>query len=363
MQLVETYRALSYATLFWVTPMSLIIRPILLVQQRPSLSVSVYGPSCARKEELLSKEGFLHVDIVVKADVFNLANLNSSTIRSMLDRNSITTSLQACNTPLSLLKLMSQFIGKDGTISPFSTFTPAIYDTAWLSMVHRTSSNGNLDWLFPMCWDYILDTQLDDGAWPSYSAPIDGILNTLASLLALFTRGKYLEAHSELASSLNARIASATRALQQLLSEWNVEDTVHVGFEVLVPRLLHQLSAFDVHFDFPGEKQLQSLYTRRIKKFRPEMVYASVSTTLIHSLEALIGLVDFDKVRHHCTGRNGMLGSPAATAAYIMNATDWDEKAESYLRRVVAHYGAAVPSAFPTEIFEISWVSQSDRVT
>ncbi|KAF1959978.1 hypothetical protein CC80DRAFT_584802 [Byssothecium circinans] len=38
-----------------------------------------------------------------------------------------------------------------------------------------------------------------------------------------------------------------------------------------------------------------------------------------------------------------------------MNVCDWDKNAENYLRRMVTHCGAAVPSAFPTEIFEVSW--------
>src|SRR5687768_11930033 len=103
----------------------------------------------------------------------------------MLNRKYFTASLDACTTPNSILEFLST-IAEDGSFSSFSSFTPAIYDTAWLSMVHR-SIDGNIEWLFPRCWDYILSTQQEDGTWPLYAAPVDGILNTLASMLALLT--------------------------------------------------------------------------------------------------------------------------------------------------------------------------------
>ncbi|KAF1959977.1 hypothetical protein CC80DRAFT_545402 [Byssothecium circinans] len=124
------------------------------------------------------------------------------------------TSLHECNTPSYFLSFLNHFIDHNENLDSFSTFTLAIYDTAWFSMVHRSSPNGYVEWLFPSCWDYILETQLNEGPRPSYSAPIDGILNTLASLLALFTRKKNLDAQSDLASFLGTRIASATQGLR-----------------------------------------------------------------------------------------------------------------------------------------------------
>lgn len=60
------------------------------------------------------------------------------------------------------------------------------------------------------------------------------------------------------------------------------------------------------------------------------------------------------------------MASPASTAAYLMNATPWDEEAEMYLRKAVkdgpGKGNGAVPSAFPTPIFEISWVRPTCRI-
>lgn len=63
------------------------------------------------------------------------------------------------------------------------SFSPSVYDTAWLAMIQKPAYSGV--WLFPECFDYVLEQQLPCGAWDSYATPTDGILNTAASLLAL----------------------------------------------------------------------------------------------------------------------------------------------------------------------------------
>ena len=87
-----------------------------------------------------------------------------------------------------------------------------------------------------------------------------------------------------------------------------------------------------------------------------------VQTTLIHTLEAFVGTLDFDKVKHHKMPNGSMLGSPSSTAAYLMNCSTWDPEAEAYLRTVFDHQSSVgnrggFPSAFPSTLFETSWVS------
>lgn len=62
--------------------------------------------------------------------------------------------------------------------------SPSIYDTAWVSIISRITAHGT-HWVFPECFQYVLDTQQEDGSWQSYSSQVDGILNTAASLVAL----------------------------------------------------------------------------------------------------------------------------------------------------------------------------------
>ncbi|KAE8381388.1 hypothetical protein BDV26DRAFT_84454 [Aspergillus bertholletiae] len=87
------------------------------------------------------------------------------------------------------------------------------------------------------------------------------------------------------------------------------------------------------------------------------MITSKLQTTLLHSLEGLIGNVDFDKLKHHCTEYGGMMWSPASTAAYLIHSPEWDEAAENYFHNVVERCGSCggVPSGFPTSAFEASW--------
>jgi len=67
----------------------------------------------------------------------------------------------------------------------FGSMSCAIYDSAWVSQISKVEG-GVRKWLFPQCFLYILANQKQDGSWESYSSEIDGILNTAASLLAVW---------------------------------------------------------------------------------------------------------------------------------------------------------------------------------
>ncbi|KAL8749353.1 MAG: hypothetical protein Q9184_006840 [Pyrenodesmia sp. 2 TL-2023] len=265
-------------------------------------------------------------------------------------------SRQTCPTPIEIIQFIITLNDEHGSASRFGSFSGAVYDTAWLSMISRVDS-GQRDPLFPECFENLLDSQQDDGAWGTTSYQVDAILNSLAGLLALATRRRSHLAEASDSSSLDERIERARSAIQGLLQDWDPSQSLHVGFEILIPSLLRQLGSFDIHFCFPGQSTLMTLHSQKLRKFDPTLVYSAKSTTLLHSLEAFVGLVHFDQVGHHCSEYSGIFGSPAATAAYLINASTWDDRAEKYLRMVVAAYGktGAVPSAYPTCIFELSW--------
>ncbi|KAI9666051.1 MAG: hypothetical protein M1821_003986 [Bathelium mastoideum] len=259
------------------------------------------------------------------------------------------------STPEDLLNLIIEMASSEADLMSFGSFSVTVYDTAWLAMLRRRE-NPN-DWLFPESFEFLLQTQQKDGTWPSYASPFDGILNTLAALLAMLIHKRTRLLRCSEAMMLSSLIQKAQDGLHVLLQTWDVERTEHVGFEILVPSLLRQLQSFKINFQFPGYKKLLYLEEQKLQKFKPKAVGSEVQTTVLHSLEALVGLINFDSVRQHCTEETGILGSPAATAAYLLNASEWDEKAERYLKKVVdvSNSSGAVPSAFPTSIFEISW--------
>lgn len=97
----------------------------------------------------------------------------------------------------------------------------------------------------------------------------------------------------------------------------------------------------------------------KLSRFKPEFLYHFKSTA-IHSLESFIVKIDFDKVKHHLV-YGSMMGSPASTAAYLMNTSTWDDEAEEYLKHVISWAAGkgigGVPSAFASTYFEYTWVS------
>ncbi|KAL4905807.1 hypothetical protein BDW74DRAFT_177509 [Aspergillus multicolor] len=251
-----------------------------------------------------------------------------------------------------------------------SSFSCSVYDTAWVSMISKTVA-GTPQWLFPASFTYILNTQGPDGGWSHSSASasdLDAILNTMAALLALV---KHSHAQNQtngnvnptMTPDLNERISRATTFLRERLQTWDpTAAKAHVGFEILVPAHQRYLAAEGIALNFPGEAHLTKLCNRKFGLFSPELLYGDKLTSLTHSLEALAGRIEFDRVRHRLEF-GSMLASPASTAAYLIHASSWDDDAEAYIR-AAAEFGmgkgsGAVPSAFPTTLFEMSWVAST----
>ncbi|KAK8095040.1 hypothetical protein PG997_001725 [Apiospora hydei] len=260
-------------------------------------------------------------------------------------------------------KALLQDIRKRLKAGPFGSFSTSIYDTAWLARVRQPDDKSQ--WLFPECFAHLLETQSEEGGWTVHLTEVDRILNTMAALAALrehqVQSGPDGDDAAVVPSGLVERIAKAEQLLRAWLGEWDVASAVHIGTEILVPALLESLeSDGTTKFDFPGRDHLMACNQLKLSKFRPEMLYAPHQTTLVFSLEALIGKVDFDRVSHHIDQRGSMMGSPAATAAYLMHCSVWHDKAEGYLRTVVregsGNGGGGVPCVFPTWYSEIPWV-------
>ncbi|MCJ1240864.1 geranylgeranyl pyrophosphate synthetase [Varicellaria rhodocarpa] len=216
----------------------------------------------------------------------------------------------------------------------------SVYDTAWVSMILKGAPNSQ-QCLFPDAFQYILDKQSSKGGWPSYADPVDGILNTAAALLSML---KHLKIQGASAfnfndqgkgESLTERIEKGSAWLQSSLDNWDVKSCNHVGFEVLVPAPLGLISDYNITFYFPGAQTLRQLNATKLANFNEQMLYTKLPTSLLHSLEAFVGQIDFERVQHHLIN-GSLMGSPAATAAYLMNVSNWDTQAEEYLRRACA---------------------------
>lgn len=282
-----------------------------------------------------------------------------------------------------------------GPLNGSSSMSPVVYDTAWVAMVYKTetltethesahhdegkdsvSMTGGIvkRLLFPQCLRFVLESQSHlDGSFGTHTADVDGILNTAAALLALARYQKHIASYppnhgapeddrlkvtpAELTEKLNRGFLYLDKALQA----WDVNSCVHVGFEFLVLNLLRLLERENLRwtFRFPGRDALDYMCKHKTNTIRPEKAFYADRLPVpsaLHSLEAFTGIVDFDRVSHHLCPRGSLMGSPSATAAYLINCSKWDDRAERYLSSVVqAGRDGSVPSCCPIPVFEIGW--------
>ncbi|KAK1992304.1 ent-kaurene synthase [Colletotrichum falcatum] len=237
--------------------------------------------------------------------------------------------------------------------------TPSIYDTAWLALVKKRNADGRQQWLFPECFQYVVDTQLADGGWETHRSHVDGILNTAASLLVLRRHASEpLQVASVPPAEIQDRMDRASAALQSKLHAWDVTEPTHYNCEMILPTLLDLLKKEGVSFEFQGEATLQKAHEAKMSAFGPECLYGKERVAALHFLEAFTGRVDYGKVSHHKVD-GGFMRSPSSTAAYLIGLSDsaWDDDAEGYLANVLARTGGkSVPCAFPSADWESATV-------
>ncbi|KAL8949003.1 MAG: hypothetical protein Q9222_004859 [Ikaeria aurantiellina] len=222
-------------------------------------------------------------------------------------------------------------------------------------------SDGEHRWLFPESFNHVVKTQEAVGGWDIRGSCESRILTTLAALLA-YTRHNHtsLVRQEDSTDHLRPGILQATEFLQAELQQWDVQASNSVAFEILIPTHMKMLEQEGIFFHFPHKRLLTSLHEKKLAKFDPMHLYGNQQTTLLHSLEAFIGKIDFDRVRHQLTF-GSMLGSPSSTAAYLIKCSTWDTEAETYLKDAIAssggHGDGGVPSVYPCNIFELTWIA------
>lgn len=228
--------------------------------------------------------------------------------------------------------------------------SPVPYDTAWVAMVRSPLDPYSL--AFPESFVWLLQHQAPNGSWGAVEPHT--ILPTMAGLLA------FLKAPSALQTpELVAATKQATIYLQAALKRWSIGEHESVGFEVLAPRLLEELAEYGIHFDFPEVEALMKLYREKFRIAAPQLIYTGESN-VIHSLEAFGPHLDFKAIKP-LQAPNGSYGcSPAATAAVLMYAPEWDQAAADWLKHLsLKAFGGQIggmPNAYPIDTFEASWV-------
>lgn len=268
-------------------------------------------------------------------------------------------------------RLLTRAVAHGGNDCGGGSMSCAVYDTAWVSMIKKANFGGPI-WLFPSSYAYITDNQTADGGWNELGSQTDRIVDTAAALLALCTRHKERDSptlgiESSQANTLQLKIDRASQFLQAALKAWVITDCDHVGFEIIIPALLGRLLENGYSFEYPDKQKLGELSSTKLQQldFRQLESSSCPQLSILHSLEALADRVDFDKI-NHLKRFGSFMASPAATAASLIFSRNWCSESERYLRQTFEH-GAGqscggFPSAFPSQLFELSWVSMPGNI-
>jgi len=237
------------------------------------------------------------------------------------------------------------------------SMTCSIYDTAWVSMIAKTT-DGQTRWLFPSSFRYLLDHQQHDGGWQNSISDNDGILNSLAALLALCRHIRQPRQMKGGLEDLKHRKSRAVYFLEAKFSSWIIDSSAtHSRIQPLLAKLLQMLQGEGLQFSFPGRNIFFHGRGSRNPNCSLRAIYSDLKTEAAGLLEGRIGEIDFGRVGQHKIS-GSMMAAPASTAAYLMNCPTWDDEAEAYLTHIVSlgngQSTGGVPTKFPTTVFEVT---------
>ena len=187
----------------------------------------------------------------------------------------------------------------------------------------------------------------------------------MAALLSLTQHVRNPYQLSKWHDGLSDRVTKGRDFVAHSLKQLQRRPSYRIGFEVLVPGLLDLLQNEGLTFVFPAKHELLQSKQAKLSKVPPEELQKSPST-LLYSLEALYGDSGFPIHSLQKRSASGsMMGSPSATAAYLMRCNSWDDSAEAYLRLALSNgpgqSSGCVPAVFPTTYFELIWVCKEPQ--
>nr|UPQ49773.1 ent-copalyl diphosphate synthase [Selaginella wallacei] len=237
------------------------------------------------------------------------------------------------------IKRMFQAMG-DGKVSI------SAYDTAWVARV--PALDGRDAPQFPEALRWITKHQLADGSWGDKDLFLayDRVCSTLACIVALRTwrTGERI-------------IAKGVEFIKGTMAKMETEDSTHmpIGFEIVFPAMVEEARelGLDIQDDAPV---LQRINAEREKKLQriPMDVLHSHPTTLLHSLEGLHKLVDWQRIMKLQSPDGSFLFSPASTACALMHTGD--ERCLQYIKKILEDFNGGVPNVYPVDLFEHVWI-------
>nr|UPQ49771.1 ent-copalyl diphosphate synthase [Lunularia cruciata] len=220
------------------------------------------------------------------------------------------------------------------------------YDTAWVALV--PALDGSEGPQFPKCLEWIISNQSSCGSWgdAEYFSYYDHIINTVACIVALKTWERSPEV-----------IERGAKFIRDNLQKLQSEEDAHmpIGFEIVFPALMDNAEALGL--DLPYDSLfLQAIETERQKKLKkiPLEILHKYPTSILHSLEGLQELLDWEKLLKLQSNDGSFLCSPASTACALIHTKD--ERCLSYIEKMLDQFGNAVPNVYPVDLFEHMWM-------
>ncbi|MCO5547538.1 hypothetical protein L7F22_000988 [Adiantum nelumboides] len=210
----------------------------------------------------------------------------------------------------------------------FGEISISAYDTAWVAMVPSLSgSNGPQ---FPKCLNWIINNQFADGSWGDKELFLayDRVCSTVACLVALKTWDIGHE-----------NIQKGAKFVQENLArlDQEAEDYMPIGFEVVFPTMLDDARSLDLDFpyDSPVVQKIREEQAKKLKRIPMELLH-SRPTTLLHSLEGLHRVVDWERLLKLQSNNGSFLFSPASTACALRYTGD--KKCLNYLNSILEKF-------------------------
>lgn len=234
---------------------------------------------------------------------------------------------------------------------------PDVYSTAWVALVPDLADNTRPTW--PAALDYLRRNQLEDGGWgtPHIYYPHERTIATLAAIRALHAWGP---------SPADAqRIHKGWLALHAYATDLAGVIKEPIGFEILLPSLREELSAYESYMPLSGWAAIEHLGREkraRISKLHPEP--GNVQTWWF-SME-MLPEEQLARLRpEDILDSNGSVAtSTASTAAYLRALRQSGKnapQAAAYLERMLDMGDGCVPVGWPFELFERIWVLDAFR--
>ncbi|CAG8477139.1 8017_t:CDS:2 [Paraglomus occultum] len=272
--------------------------------------------------------------------------------------------------------------GNDTEWIGYGEISMSPYDTAWVAMIpsrkyKATQQPQDFELAFPQCFAWLLQAQDENGSW-ARTGP-GSIAPALAAVLAL---GSFRTRAAEFFEQKLANLGISKKLFSSVyekgieflritLNGWNIDELDMTGFEIVIPSLLSALEKLTppVTFDFPDQSRLYKENQRKLSIIPIEAIFALAARrqpiTIVHSLESFTNTFDMSKCQNEgFQAINGSYGSsPAATAAVLIAAQEWDEKAYVFLKKIIdnrpshASKFGYVPTLCDVGIFETCWIA------